>query len=212
MVGGFSKLYEYDLTTKEAKEVLDWVDCNIQGNYARDIAMQDDGRIVVFCDNYEGKPELAFLTKMESSKVPQKKVLTIGTLYESNGNLQEAVVAFNKVNTEYQIKIKGYMDENAEWTESLYSDSIARFHADLVSDSCPDLIDLSIVNLYNLTAKGVLEDLTPYLENSEAANMDDFVPSALNAYRVNGIQTTVPTYFTMSTLLARTSVVGEEPG
>lgn len=212
LVGGFSKLYEYDLTTKEAKEVLDWVDCNIQGNYARDIAMQTDGRIVIFCDNYEGNPEIAFLTKTEASQVPQKKILTVGTLYESNSSLQEAVVAFNKVNTEYQIKIKGYMDETAEWTENLYSDSIALFHADLVSDNCPDLIDLSMVNLDNLTAKGVLEDLTPYLESSEAANMEDFVPSALNAYRVNGIQTTVPTYFTINTLLARTSVVGEEPG
>lgn len=212
LVGGFSTLYEYDLMTKEAKEILDWVDCNIQSNYIRDIVMQSDGRIVVFCDNYEGNPEIAFLTKTEASKVPQKKVLTVGTLYESNGSLQEAVVTFNKANTEYQIKIKGYIDETAEWDEDLYSDALALFHADLVSDHCPDLIDLSMVNLENLTAKGVLEDLTPYLEKSEVANKDDFVPSVLNAYYVNGIQTTVPTYFTINTLLARSSVVGEEPG
>lgn len=212
LVGGFSKLYEYDLATKEAKEVLDWVDCNILGNYARDMAVQADGRMVIFCDNYEGKPEIVFLTKTESSKVAQKQILTVGTLYESNGSLQEAVINFNKRNTEYQIKIKGYMDETAEWTEDSYANAIALFHADLVSDHCPDLIDLSMANLDNLTTKGVLEDLTPYLNNSELANINDFVPSVLNAYNVNGIQTTVPTYFTINTLLARTSVVGEEPG
>lgn len=212
LVAGFSKLYEYDLATKEAKEVLDWVDCNILGNDARDMAVMADGRILIFCDNYVGKPEVVFLTKTESSQVPQKKVLSLGTLRESNSGLQEAVIDFNKTNTEYQIKIKGYLDENAEWTEDLYANAITLFHADLTSDNCPDLIDLSMVNLENLAAKGVLEDLTSYLNSSEHANTNDFVPSVLNAYNVNGIQATVPTYFTINTLLARTSVVGEEPG
>lgn len=212
LVGGYSKLYEYDLNTQEATEVLDWVESSIHGNSVRDISSLEDGRLAVFCDDYEGTPEVVFLTKTESSKLPQKKVLTIGTLYESNSSLQEAVVNFNKKNTEYTLKIKAYIDENAEWTENTYSDALTLLHADMAGGNCPDLIDLSMVNLNEITAKGVLEDLTPYLEKSEAANINDFVPSALNAYNVNGIQTTVPAYFTINTLLARTSVVGEEPG
>lgn len=212
LVGGYSKLYEYDLNAKEATEVLDWVESNIYGNSVQDISMLADGRLAVFCDNYEGTPEIVFLTKTESAKVPEKKVLTLGTLYGSNSSLQEAVVDFNKKNTEYSIKIKEYIDETAEWTEDTYSDAITRFHADLAGGDCPDLIDLSIVNLKNIASKGVLEDLTPYLKSSETANIDDFVPSVLNAYNLNGIQTTVPTYFTVNTLLGRASVVGEEPG
>ena len=212
LVGGYNKLYEYDLNAQEATEVLDWVESNIHGNSVRDISILADGRLAVFCDDYEGTPEVVFLTKTESSKVPQKKVLTIGTLYESNSSLQEAVVNFNKKNTEYALKIKAYIDETAEWTESTYSDALTQIHADMAGGNSPDLIDLSMVNLRNMAAKGVLEDLTPYLEKSETANIDDFVPSVLNAYNVNGIQTTVPAYFTINTLLARTSVVGEEPG
>lgn len=212
LVGGYNKLYEYDLNAQEATEVLDWVESNIHGNSVRDISILADGRLAVFCDDYEGTPEVVFLTKTESSKVPQKKALTIGTLYESNSSLQEAVVNFNKKNTEYALKIKAYIDETAEWTESTYSDALTQIYADMAGGNSPDLIDLSMVNLKNMTAKGVLEDLTPYLEKSETANIDDFVPSALNAYNVNGIQTTVPAYFTINTLLARTSVVGEEPG
>lgn len=208
LVGGYSKLYEYNLNTEEAGEVLDWVECNIHGNSIRDISLLADGRFVVFCDNYEGTPEIVFLTKTKSSKVPQKKVLTIGTLYENNSILQEAVVNFNKKNTEYMLKIKGYSDE----TSSTYADALALLHADMAGGNCPDLIDLSMVNLKDVTAKGALEDLTPYLENSQTANINDFVPSVLNAYNINGIQTTVPNYFMINTLLGRTSVVGEEPG
>lgn len=208
LVGGYSKLYEYDINTEEAREVLEWVECNIHGNSVRDISILEDGRLAVYCDNYEGTPEIVFLTKTESSKVPQKKILTIGTFYENNSSLQEAVVNFNKKNTEYMLKIKAYSDETA----STYSDAVTLLNADMAGGNCPDLIDLSMVNLENVTAKGMLEDLTPYLEKSEAANINDFVSSALNAYKVNGIQATVPTYFIINTLLGRTSVVGEEPG
>lgn len=212
LVSGFSKLYEYDPDTGEASEVLDWTECNIHGNSVRDAAYLEDGRLVVFCDDYEGETELVFLTKTDSSELLQKKILTIATLYESSSSLQEAVVDFNKSHPEYTLKIRSYMDETAEWTENAYSDALTRFRADILSDNCPDLIDLSTVNLKHLTAKGVLEDLTPYLKSSKEANMEDFVPSVLDAYNVDGIQTTVPTYFTVSTLLGRSSVVGDEPG
>ena len=212
LVSGFSKLYEYDLNTQQAVEVLDWVESNIHGNSVRDISILADGRLAVFCDDYEGTSEIVFLTKTESSKVPQKKILTIGTLYGSNSSMQEAVVNFNKKNTEYVIKIKEYIDETAEWTESTYADALNKFHADMASGDCPDLIDLSVVNLKNITAKGVLEDITPYLKSSETANIDDFVPSVLNAYNIDGMQATVPIYFMVDTLLGKTSVVGEKPG
>ena len=212
LVGGFNKLYEYNLNTQESIEVLDWVESCIHGNSVQNISILEDGRLAVYCDNYSGTPELVILTKTESAKVPEKKVLTLGTLYASSSNLQEAVVNFNKKNTEYTVQIKAYIDDTAEWTETTYSDAITRFHADMASGNCPDLIDLSMVNLNSVTAKGVLEDLTPYLKASEVANIDDFVPSVLKAYQVNGIQTTVPTSFTINTLLGRASMVGEEPG
>ena len=212
LVGGFNKLYEYNLNTQESIEVLDWVESCIHGNSVRNFSILEDGRLMVCCDNYSRTPELVFLTKTESAKVPEKKVLTLGTLYASSSDLQEAVVNFNKKNTEYTVQIKAYIDDTVEWTETTYSDAITRFHADMTSGNCPDLIDLSMVNLNSVTAKGVLEDLTPYLKASKVANIDDFVPSVLKAYQVNGIQTTVPTSFTINTLLGRASMVGEEPG
>lgn len=212
LVSGYNKLYEYDLNSQETTEVLDWVESSILGNSVQDIAILEDGRLAVYCDNYMGTPELVFLTKTESSMVPEKKILTLGTLYGTSSSLQEAVVNFNKKNTEYTVKIKTYIDDNAEWTENTYSDALTLFHADMASGNCPDLIDLSMVNLCSVTAKGMLEDLTPYLKASDVANIDDFVPSVLSAYNINGVQTTIPTYFTINTLLARASVVGEESG
>ncbi len=212
LISGSSKLYEYDPATEESTVVLDWIDCNIDGNYAQDFTVLADGRIAVFYNNYEDGPELTLLTKTEVSKVAPKQVLTLATLYEGNSTLQRAAVAFNKSNQEYQIKIRAYIDNTAEWTETSYSDAIARLNADIVGNDCPDIIDLSNVDLNSLAGKGAFEDLTPYLETSATANKSMFVPSALNAYNTEGVQVTVPKYFNIVTLLAKSSLVGEEPG
>ncbi|MBR5248358.1 MAG: hypothetical protein IKV27_05390, partial [Lachnospiraceae bacterium] len=125
LISGAGKLYEYDLATQETGVVLDWIDCNIDGNYARDFTVLSDGRIAVFYNNYQDGAELTLLTKTEASEVVQKQVLTLATLHEGNSTLQRAAVAFNKSNKEYQIKIRTYIDNTVEWTETTYSDAIA---------------------------------------------------------------------------------------
>ena len=166
----------------------------------------------MFYNNYQDGAELTLLTKTEASKVEQKHVLTLATLHEGNSTLQRAAVAFNKSNKEYQIKIRTYIDNTVEWTETTYSDAIARLNADIVGNDCSDIIDLSNVDLNIMAGKGALEELTSYLEASTAANQSMFVPSVLNAYNMGGAQVTVPKYFYTATLLAKTSLVGEKSG
>ena len=212
LVSGYGKLYEYDLASKESVTVLDWVDCNIDGNYIREFCLLEDGRIAVFYDNYNDAPEVVLLTKTERSKVPQRKEIVLATLYEGNSSLQQAVVAFNKANSEYKVVINAYVDDTQEWTENTYYDALNRLNADLVGKDSPDLIDLSYVDINNLAGKGALEDLTPYMANSQTANGEKFVSSVLEAYRIDGVQVAVPKRFHVATLMAKSSLVGEEPG
>lgn len=212
LIAGTSKLYEYDMATQESAEVLAWIDSNIDGSYVQDFSILDNEKILLFYDDYEGEPELTLLTKTDASEVVQKEIITIATLHEGNSSLQRAAVAFNKRSDKYQIKIKHYIDNTTEWTENTYSDGLARMNADIVSDNCPDIIDLSYADMKNLAGKGALEDLTPYLEASTIANKEDFVPNVLQAFQIEGIQVTVPKYFNIATLLGKTSVVGTESG
>lgn len=212
LVSGYGKLYEYDLAAKESAIVLDWVDCNIDGNYIREFCLLADDKFAVFYDNYNDAPEVVLLTKTERSKVPQRKEIVLATLYEGSSTLQQAVVAFNKSNSEYKVVINAYVEDTQEWTENTYYDALNRLNADLVGKDSPDLIDLSYVDINNLVGKGVLEDLTPYMAGSLTANAEKFVPSILEAYRIDGVQVAVPKRFNVSTLLAKSSLVGEEPG
>ncbi len=210
-MSGYTKLFEYDLEKQEAVEVLDWLTSNIEGNYVQTFTVAEDGKIVVYCDNYNEGTEVAVLTKTLASEVPQKETITLATLYDGS-MLTEAIVKFNKTNTKYQVKLKSYIDSDSEWTETTYEDGLARMYADLIGDNAPDIIDLSYVDVPSLVAKGALEDLTPYLEKSTIANKNDFVESVLNAYNYDGVQVSVPASFNIMTLMGKASNVGTEPG
>ncbi len=212
LVSGASKLYEYDMATQESTELLAWLDCNVDGNYVQDFEVMDDGRIAVYYDNYNDSPEITILTKTKASEVTQKTIITLATLYEGDSNLQQAAVAFNKASDKYQIKIKNYIDNNVEWTETTYTDGLALMNADIISKNAPDIIAMSYVDISGLASKGAFVDLTPYLEKSTVANKNDFVESVLKAYNFNGVQVTVPVAFNINTMLAKSKYVGTEPG
>lgn len=210
-IAGYSKLFEYDLEKQEAVEVLCWLDSNVEGNNIQAFTMTEDGKIIVYIDNYSTGAEIAVMTKKLASEVQQKQIITFATLYDGT-NLAEAIVNFNKTNTQYQVKLQTYIDSTAEWTETTYEDGLARMYADLISDNAPDIIDLSYVDIPSLVAKGALEDLTPYLEKSTIANKKDFVESVLNAYNYGGVQVAVPSSFNIVTLMGKASNVGTKMG
>ena len=156
LVNDGQKLWRYDLETESAEEILTWTDCNINGNYIQLVQALADGRIAVLSQDWEdNNMEIAFLTKTEASEVAQKQIITVATLW-SNSDLQEAVVDFNKQSDTYQVRIDTYFDENSEWTENKYQDSITALNNAITSSNCPDIIDLSYGNPSSYVSKGLL--------------------------------------------------------
>ena len=213
LVSDSTRLYEYDLATQTAEEVLNWLDSDINGDYVDFVAAAEDGRILAVVRDWDsGDTEMAFLTKTDVSQITQKEIITIGSLYTDQA-MQAAAVKFNKTNDKYRIKVKTYVDNNAEWTENLYSDAQTALNNDITSGKGPDIYNLSSTgSIQNYVSKGVLEDLTPYLEKSSAVKKEDFVESILNAFTYDGVLTCIPTSFNIQTVMGRSSQVGDEMG
>lgn len=212
LVSDSSKVYEYDLATQTYEVVMEWLDSDINGTYVNYVGALADGRLLAVINDWStDKTEIAYLTKTASKELPERKQLVIGTLYE-NQSIQTAAVNFNKNNDSYRISIKTYIDQN-NWTETSWEDGITALNNDILSrNNCPDILDLSSLNLEQLAAKGALEDLTPYLEKSSVIKKEDYLESIINAYTMNGKLVTVPSSFQLTTLAAKTADVGEEPG
>lgn len=209
LVSDETALYGFDKKDGTSEQLLNWLDCDINGSYVGAVHEMEDGRILVVITSWDtGETEIAYLTKTPASEVVQKTELTIGTLYASQ-SLQAAAVNFNKSSDKYRIRVKQYYDPEGNME---YDDAIARMNTEIVSGTdCPDIIELDDGQLDTemLVKKGILEDLTPYLEKSSMLSRDSFIESILNAYTYNGMLISIPKNFTIATVAAKTSVVGE---
>lgn len=212
LVNDGSRVYEYDMETQAATELFNWLDSDINGSYVNYVGVLENGKVFAAINDWNtNKTELATLTKTSTAELPKKIQVTVGTLYDDQ-SLQAAAVSFNKKSDTYRINIKTYIDQN-NWTETAWQDGVNRLNNDIISGSnCPDILDLSTLNITQLSAKGALEDLSPYMEKSTVISKDDFVESVVNAYTFDGKLVCVPSSFSMSTLVGKTADVGTEMG
>lgn len=210
-----NRVYEYDVKSQTSTELFTWLDSDINGNTVENFWGLEDGRILAVTSDWETNEKgIALLTKTKASEVPQKETIVIGSLY-GDSNIQSAAVKFNKSNDKYHISIREYLNYNdydGDDYQAFMTDGINRLNNDITSNNCPDILDLSGLNIKQLAAKGVFEDLNGYLEKSEKLSREDFLENILEAYTLDGKLVSIPYGFQMSTVVGKGSEVGTEMG
>ncbi|MCH5269468.1 MAG: extracellular solute-binding protein [Lachnospiraceae bacterium] len=213
LLEGESTLYAYDPETQTYTELLQWMQSDMNPDYVDNISMLDEETIAVYYRDWNtDENSIVLLKKTPASEVVQKQILVLGCMGLGQ-NLQSAVVAFNKSNEEYRIEIKDYsvsVDWSQENAYDVYQNAQTQLNNDILTGNAPDLFAATDINLKLFAEKGVIEDLSPYLENSSVVSRDDLITPVLDAYTNSGILCTIPTSFSVATLLGRTSEVGDQ--
>lgn len=210
-----SNVYEYDLKSQSKEELFNWLDSDINGNYVQGYGALEDGRFLAIIQDWETEDNgIAILTRTKASEVPQKENIVIASMYEDS-SIKSAAVQFNKTNEKYHISIRSYMDFD-NWDgndyQALRTDAMNRLNNDITSNNCPDILDLSNLNLEQMAAKGIFEDLNGYLEKSSKLNKSDFLENVLEAYTIDGKLVSIPATFQMQTVAGKASEVGDKMG
>ncbi len=205
-----SDLYTYSIGDEAPKKILNWIECDIDRDDVRSFALLEDGRILVLLSGWDedsgmSTTELVYLTKKKGSEVPEQKIITYGTLY-LDYFVRKQIIEFNRTNQEYRIEVKEYVtDDSMEG----YGSGQEQMNSDIVSGKGPDIIELSGRNLKMYAAKGILEDLYPYIDEDEEMSREDFLPNVMKAFEVDGKLYTMPSRFYVNTVLAKVSKVGD---
>ena len=212
-------LYGYDMQTQTSEMIFDWLDCDIESSYVNLVHVLEDGRILVASYNYEdGKAELEMLSQKPASEVPAKTTLVVGVL-SNDYAVRSAAVNFNKKSDKYHISLRSYFDYNdvtysgdtSNYTEVM-NDALTRMNNDITSNNCPDLLALNGLDAAKYAAKGVFEDLSPWLEKSAAVKREDFFENILDAYTYDGVLVAIPKDFELMTVCGKAADLGTEPG
>lgn len=201
-------LYRYDLSKGTCEELLNWINCDINSDQIRQIALLEDGRILAFTFNWETEDdnlEAVFLKKTPASEVKEKKTLTYGTMY-LDSMIRSEIIRFNKSNDTYRIEVKEYA------VGGDYETAQKQLNSELTSGNTPDLISLDSLEAGSYMAKGVLADLYPFLDGDSELKREDFIPSVLKLYEQDGKMYGIATSFSIQTLMGKTSDVGDKTG
>ncbi len=206
LVLGGSLAYKYDMNTETYEEEINWINCDIDGDYVQSVSLLEDGRfLAVYRDwsSEEPKIELIYLSKKDASEVVEKSTITYGTLYIDQ-QIKQRIIAFNKTNEKYRIEVKEYASEDWE-------SGVTQMNNEIISGAGPDIIDFSAGNGDIYIAKGILEDLNPYIE-AAGIKKENYVEKAFNAYAEGDKLYGIVPSFSVLTVIGKTADVGEKQG
>ena len=203
-----NNIYTFNFKEKEPELLLSWIDCDIDPDQVRAFGALEDGRLLAATSSWGengSEVELIYLTRKKGSEVPEKKILTLGTL-SLDYEVRRRVIDFNKTNQEYRIEIKEYL---SDYSMEGYADAIKQMNTEIISGNCPDIIDVTDLNMQKYITRGVLEDLYPYMDADEEMSREDYLDNILRAYETEGKLYALPPSFYIDTIIGKQADFGE---
>lgn len=193
--------------TDEETEVLNWIDYDINGSDIRLMKKTSDGSIVAYTESYgEEQWEYEIIVMKESDEpLDDKTILTYAT-FGTDSEITEAIIRFNKNSEEYRIKLVDYYDEED------YEAGMNAYNEAILNGEVADLINVDWSQYTSLARKGMYADLNELMDNDADINRADYFENVLDAYEVDGKLYAMPMGFGITTLVGKTSVLGEESG
>ena len=202
-----SFLYGMRLASGEAERILNWINCDINGDKISALNIAADGTITGVLDGAR-RTELFRLNKVPTASLPEKQVLTLAVM-RLEYDMSDLIIDFNRHNDKVRIELRDYSEYNTE-TDS--SAGLTKLNTEIISGRMPDLLSLSELPFSQLAGKGLLADLYPYLDADKELGREDLFPTVLKAMEVKGGLYRICPSFTVHGLIGAASVVGDRPG
>lgn len=204
-------LYLYHLETDTVETVANWLSNDVLSDNLVYVSVLEDGKIRMISGNSEGGAgcELAEFTKVDAKEVVEKQVVTLGTANLSM-ELRQSVIEFNKKNDKYRVEVMNYgTDAEAGSSEEGEDAGMSRLKNEIVAGNIPDLINIKDGSEGFFAAKGILEDLKPYVDGENGLNREEYFENILTAMEDDGKLYVLAPEFTIDTIIGKTGDVGE---
>lgn len=204
-------VYGYNVGDADVKMLMSYInsDVNVYELYnlvpvseTEFYACQDDSML--------GTRTICKFTKVDPANVKDKTVITLACNY-LDWDVRMAVFDFNKASDEYKIIVEDYGSLYSN-TED-YQAGLNRLNTDIAAGKIPDILLLSYeMPIKSYIAKGLFEDLIPYIEKDPELSLDSYMPNIIEAFSVDGKMYQLVPHYSVNTLVAKASLVGEERG
>ena len=153
--------------------------------------------------------ELIRLVKTPIADIPVRTQLTLA-VNAIDQNLRAEVLRFNKRSETHRINVVDYSQYN---TTEDPSAGLTKLNTEILNGNIPDIILVRDLPVSTYAARGMLENLLPYIDADTAlGGRDAIMPAFLNALMNGDKLHQISSGFTVSTLIGNSDIVGEGDG
>lgn len=196
-------VYGISLETMNSTPVISLINSDIAAKDIYGLECMSDTQFLMakYVSNNNDETGVYRLTYNADAVVTDKVILTLG-LVGYYPDLGEAIQKFNAMSKTSRIEVTEYDYTNSD-----------RLDLDILNGNAPDILLLSRgsgLSMNKYMSKGVLSDLTDYLENDEKVSCDDLFENILELGSKGGKLYHVIPRFTIRALVGKTSIFGDE--
>ena len=205
-----SALYGYDTSEAKRQELFSWSQVGLNTGDVHICEMPDGGYAVVSASSEQSSRltyDLAVLTLGEDNRT----ALSMVSLSASPAIVQ-AISQFNRTNADYRVELTEYFPYDENVSDGDWENAIMNLNTKIIAGEIPDIIDMSELTVGVYYAKGIVEDIYPYLENDPSINMDDYFENLLDAMRIDGAIAYVTNGVSVHTMIADSSILESNSG
>ena len=210
LLSNSSGVFGYNIGDEDVTQIMSYINSDMDGSNINQVYEMEEG--VLFCTYYDEETwmtKLALCTYVDPADIPDKEIISLACHY-LDYYLRTRIIEFNKESEQYRILVKDY---SAYDTPEDYTAGITKLNNDILSGQIPDILVLDTnMPVESYVAKGVLADIGKMIEEDEGLDMDDYMTNVFDAYKVDGkLYSVIPSFY-VTTVMAKTADVGEEPG
>lgn len=193
---------------QEGEKLFSWVDADISQDEIDLFFPLEDGRVAAVSrkwENDKAKHELVMMASVPRSSLPEKTILTYATL-DLGWDMRKKIIDFNKTNDKYRIEIRDYSQMN---TGDDNAAGLTRLNLDMAAGNGPDILDMGALPIRQYGAKGLLEDLWPYIEKDSDIGRERLMEKVFRAAEQDGRLYQIFESFGIQTVVGAKDVVGD---
>lgn len=204
--------YKAEASESEAREerLLSWLEADINSEEVEFFSFLPDGRVVVMTNSWRyngrGQFSLAVLTAMDRGQLPEKTTLTYAAM-GIGSSVRTQILNFNRNSDAYRIEVTDYSEYAAGGD---YTAALTRLNTEILAGKVPDIISVSGMPVRQYGAKGLLEDLWPYIEaDTEIGGRDGVMERVFTAAEQDGKLYMIFDSFSINTVVGSRKMLGD---
>ena len=203
-----NRVYGLNFETMETAVLIDFELCGIDtADLSQIYPISGDEFMMLKRPLAADSAEIIKLTYDPDAAAIEKVTVTLGVVAEDAVIVALAVDEFNKTSETVRVEIVDYA--TLYNTESDKTQAVTRFDIDVLNGNAPDMLSFNGFSPNKYISKGVLADLTGYLNNDTKINREHLYDHILDMGRTDGKLYHIIAGFDAYALVGKTSIFGD---